>query len=39
LALAVTIDNLPTTTDAEREARMIQNKRGLQAIGLKRRGG
>lgn len=39
LALAVAIDNLPTTTDAEREARMIANKRGLQAIGLKRRGG
>jgi len=39
LALAVAIDNLPTTTDAEREARMIANKRGLQAIGQKRRGG
>ncbi len=39
LALTTVIDNLPTTTDAEREARMIANKRGLQAIGQKRRGG
>ena len=39
LALAATIDNMPTSTDAEREAKMITNKRGLEAIGLKRRKG
>lgn len=39
LALAVTIDAMPASTDAERETKMIANKRGNQAIGLKRRGG
>jgi len=39
LALAATVDALPVGTDAEREAKMIANKRGLQAIGAKRRGG
>lgn len=39
LALAVAIDDLPVATDADREAKMIANKRGLQAIGKKRRGG
>jgi hypothetical protein len=38
LALATTIDNLPEGTEAEREAKMLANKRGLQAIGAKRRG-
>jgi len=37
MALAATIDAMPTSTDAEREAKIIANKRGLQAIGLKRR--
>jgi len=39
LALATVIDDLPNTTDEEREEKMIANKRGLQAIGKKRRGG
>lgn len=39
LALASTIDGLAVATDADREAKMIANKRGLQAIGKKRRGG
>lgn len=39
LALASTVDGLPVATDADREAKMIANKRGLQAIGKKRRGG
>ena len=39
LALASTVDALPVATDADREAKMIANKRGLQAIGKKRRGG
>jgi len=39
LALASVIDDLPNTTDEEREEKMLQNKRGLQAIGTKRRGG
>jgi len=39
LALASTIDDMSVATDAEREAKMIANKRGLQAIGKKRRGG
>ena len=39
LALAATIDGLPVATDADREAKMIANKRGLQAIGKARRGG
>jgi len=38
LALCSTIDAMPVGTDAEREAKMIANKRGLQAIGLARRG-
>jgi hypothetical protein len=37
LALADTIDNMPVSTEADREAKMIANKRGLQAIGRKRR--
>lgn len=39
LALASEIDAMGKATDAEREAKMIANKRGLQAIGKKRRGG
>jgi len=39
LALAASVDGLPVATDADREAKMIANKRGLQAIGKKRRGG
>lgn len=39
LALAATVDSLSVATDADREAKMIANKRGLQAIGKKRRGG
>lgn len=38
LALASVIDELPNTSDDEREEKMIANKRGLQAIGKKRRG-
>lgn len=38
LALASHIDDLPTATDADREKKMIENKRGLQAIGKMRRG-
>lgn len=38
LALAASIDALPVGTDAEREAKMIANLRGLKAIGAKRRG-
>lgn len=38
LALCSTIDAMPVGTDSEREAKMIANKRGLQAIGLARRG-
>ncbi len=38
LALCSTIDAMPVGTDSEREAKMIANKRGLQAIGLTRRG-
>jgi len=38
LALCSTIDAMPVGTDTEREAKMIANKRGLQAIGLRRRG-
>ncbi len=38
LALCSTIDGMPVGTDTEREAKMIANKRGLQAIGLARRG-
>jgi len=39
LALCSTIDDMSVATDAEREGKMIANKRGLQAIGKKRRGG
>lgn len=39
LALASTVDGLPTVTDDDREAKMIANVRGLKAIGKKRRGG
>jgi len=39
LALAATVDAMPVASDAEREAKMIANKRGLQAIGLRRRKG
>ena len=39
LALASTVDGMLVATDADREAKMIANKRGLQAIGKKRRGG
>ena len=38
LALAATIDAMPVATDADREAKMIANKRGLEAIGRQRRG-
>ena len=38
LALAAAIDALPVSTDAEREAKIIANVRGLKAIGKKRRG-
>ena len=38
LALCSTIDAMPVGTDTEREAKMIDNKRGLQAIGRARRG-
>ena len=38
LALCLMIDAMPVSTDAEREAKMIANKRGLQAIGARRRG-
>ncbi len=37
LALASEIDGMGKATDEEREAKMIANKRGLQAIGQKRR--
>jgi hypothetical protein len=39
LALASHIDGMDSATDADREAKMIANKRGLQAIGKRRRGG
>jgi hypothetical protein len=38
LALANHIDGLPTSTDAERETKMVSNLRGMKAIGSKRRG-
>ena len=38
LALAATVDGMPVATDSDREAKMIANKRGLQAIGKSRRG-
>jgi len=37
LALAAAVDALPVSTDAEREAKVIANIRGLKAIGEKRR--
>jgi|GEM_PF-3012351 len=37
LALAATLDQMPTSTDAEREAKVLANIRGLKAIGEKRR--
>jgi hypothetical protein len=37
LALKKTIDAMPEKTDAEREAKMIAAKRGMQAIGKARR--
>lgn len=39
LALCAHIDDMDTSTDAAREKKMIENKRGLQAIGVARRGG
>lgn len=39
LALAAVIDDMKVATDGDREEKMIANKRGLQAIGKKRRGG
>ncbi len=39
LALAATIDAMPVATDADREAKVIANIRGLKAIGQKRRKG
>lgn len=38
LALKKTLDAMPEKTDAEREAKMIAAKRGMQAIGKARRG-
>lgn len=38
LALAVTIDAMPVSTEGERENKMIQNVRGMRAIGARRRG-
>ncbi len=38
LAVCAVIDAMPVSTDAEREDKMIQNKRALQAIGRRRRG-
>jgi hypothetical protein len=38
LAIVSQLDSMPTTTDAEREAKMIANKRLNQALGQKRRG-
>lgn len=38
LALCAVIDAMPTATEGEREAKMIQNVRGLRAIGARRRG-
>jgi len=37
MALKKTLDSMPEKTDAEREAKMIAAKRGMQAIGLSRR--
>lgn len=38
-ALAKTLDAMPIDTDAQREAKMIAAKRGMQDIGKKMRGG
>ena len=38
LALAVTVDAMPVATEADREAKMIANVRGLRSIGARRRG-
>lgn len=37
LALKKTLDGMPQDTDAQREAKMIAAKRGMQAIGLARK--
>ena len=37
-ALAATLDRMPQDTDAQREAKMIAAKRGMQEIGRKLRG-
>jgi len=39
LALCSEVDAMSVATDADREAKMIANVRGLKAIGKKRRGG
>jgi len=38
-ALATTLDGMPQDTDAQREAKMLAAKRGMQEIGKKMRGG
>ena len=38
LALAAAIDAMPSSTPEQREAKMIANKRGQEAIGRRRRG-
>lgn len=38
LALCAIIDAMPVGTVSERETKMIENKRGLEAIGARRRG-
>lgn len=37
-ALALALDNMPQDTSAQREAKMIASKRGMEEIGRKRRG-
>ena len=37
-ALATRLDDMPQDTDAQREAKMIASKRGMQEIGRRRRG-
>jgi hypothetical protein len=39
LALCNHLDSMPTATDADREKKMVENRRGLIAIGKARRGG
>lgn len=39
VALAETLDKMPIDTPEQREAKMIAAKRGMEAIGKKRRGG